>query len=67
MSEPSPTCDFCGAPIRPSDLEKGRAIILMKKTFCKGCLEKAIEKGRRAEKKDKAHDSHPSNVLGAPR
>jgi hypothetical protein len=34
----------------------------MKKTFCKG-----FEKGRKADKKDKAHDSHPSNVLDAPR
>jgi hypothetical protein len=67
MSEASHYCDFCGAQIRASDLEKGRAIILMKKRFCGGCLEKAVEKGRQADKKEKAHDSHPSNVLGASR
>ena len=67
MSAPSHCCDFCGAHIRTSDFEKGRALILMKKNFCKACLEKAVAKGRQADKKDKAHDSSPSNVLGAPR
>jgi hypothetical protein len=44
-------CDLCGARVTPKDLEKGRAIILLKKVWCQKCQVRMLEadKKRRAE------------------
>jgi hypothetical protein len=35
-------CDFCAATIRSSDFENGRAVVLLKKTYCQKCMERAV-------------------------
>jgi len=65
MSRDGCYCDFCGKHISTSDLEKGRAIILMKKKYCKACLADAVRKSK-DKPADKKHDSTPSNLISAP-
>jgi len=47
-------CDFCGERLLPKDLEKGRAVVLLKKKYCPKCLKEALEKGRSAGARDAA-------------
>jgi hypothetical protein len=62
--EQSLDCDFCGAPISQGDLESGRAMILMKKTFFQKCLKKAVQKSKDCPA-DKKRDSSPSSTVSA--
>jgi hypothetical protein len=39
-------CDFCGSDIPRSDFEIGRAVTLMKKTYCCRCMLAAIERSK---------------------
>jgi len=41
MGETS-TCDFCGAGIPKSDFEQGHAVVVLKKTYCRKCLDRAV-------------------------
>ena len=41
MGETS-TCDFCGAGIPKSDFEQGRAVVVLRKTYCRNCLDRAV-------------------------
>lgn len=43
MAHASGGCDFCGKSIPPSDFLSGRAVVLLKRTFCHDCMEKAIQ------------------------
>lgn len=36
------TCDFCAARIPSSDFEKGHAVVVLKKTYCRKCLDRAV-------------------------
>jgi hypothetical protein len=42
-------CDFCGVSIRNSDFEVGRAVILLKKRYCAGCMDAAIQRSKRED------------------
>jgi hypothetical protein len=35
-------CDYCAATIPSSDFENGRAVVLLKKTYCRKCMERAV-------------------------
>lgn len=61
----TPLCPKCGGKLIYDG--KGLSCISCPYTWRKGCLEKAVEKGRRADKNKKSHESHPSNVLDPPR
>lgn len=39
-------CDFCGCPIPPADFKKGKAVVLLRRTYCEACLRKAVERSR---------------------
>lgn len=39
-------CDFCDALIPPTDFEKGEAVTVLKKNFCRSCMTDAIERSR---------------------
>jgi hypothetical protein len=41
------SCDFCKAPIHPSDFEKGKAVTLLKRNYCDKCMALAVQKSRR--------------------
>jgi hypothetical protein len=40
-------CALCRCPIPPSDLEKGIALVIARKEFCRGCVEEITH--RRAQ------------------
>lgn len=44
-------CDFCGKSIPSSDFESGRAVVLLKKTFCRDCMDRAVKSSRPPKKK----------------
>lgn len=43
------SCDFCGGGIPPSEFESGRAVRVLKKTFCARCAAAAIERSKRED------------------
>ena len=51
MDDPRSTipCDFCGADISKMDFEVGRAVTLMKKSYCSPCMLTAIEQSKRED------------------
>jgi hypothetical protein len=42
-------CDFCGSDIPRSDFEIGRAVRLMKNTYCSKCMVAAIERSKQED------------------
>jgi hypothetical protein len=53
-------CDLCGRSLSPRDFEKGRAIILLKKAWCRHCMERMVEKGKNAAKRNSGAHKKPS-------
>ena len=50
------TCDFCAAAISQSEFDKGHAVVLLKKTYCKKCLERAVrQKTKNPNRKSGRH------------
>jgi hypothetical protein len=49
------TCDFCTIQIPSSDFEKGRAMVVLKKTYCKKCLERAVRQKTKNPKHSGRH------------
>ena len=47
MEEESANCQVCGRYIPPADFEKQRAVVLLKKRYCRVCTN-AITKGASA-------------------
>ncbi len=43
MSSRIVPCDSCGSPIRDSDLETGRAVLILGKRYCAGCKSEAMK------------------------
>ena len=43
------SCDFCADAIAPVDFELGRAVTVMKKTYCATCLSTAIARSKRKD------------------
>jgi len=39
-------CDFCRKTIPVSDFEAGRAVVLLKKNYCSGCMIDAIQRSK---------------------
>ena len=35
-------CDYCDISIFASDFDKGRAVVILKRTYCKKYLERAV-------------------------
>lgn len=53
-------CDFCGISISASDLDKGRAVVILKKTYCKKCIERAVRQKTKNPKHSGRHTAdHP--------
>jgi hypothetical protein len=46
MARDPRVCDFCSGPVGEADLETGRAIILLGRTYCPRCIDEEIRKGR---------------------
>lgn len=46
MSHPFGVCHVCGRAVSTADLEKGRAVLLLKRRYCRDCAD-AISAGRR--------------------
>jgi hypothetical protein len=44
-------CDFCGKSIPPSDFQSGRAVVLLKKTFCHDCMDRAVKSSKTPKRK----------------
>ena len=56
----SRTCDFCSAEIPSSDFEAGRAVILLKRVYCRKCMERAVrQKTRHPKDTRKRTRDHP--------
>lgn len=47
MGDPAGDCQVCGRYIPPADFEKRRAVVLLKKRYCRDCTN-AITKGASA-------------------
>ena len=47
-------CSFCATEFPSSDFDKGRAVILFKKTYCKKCMDRAV----RQKTKNPKHSGH---------
>jgi hypothetical protein len=39
-------CDFCQTPVDPADFDSGRAVKVLGRTYCHGCMEKSIKRSR---------------------
>ncbi|HLF94018.1 MAG TPA: hypothetical protein VJB14_11210 [Planctomycetota bacterium] len=39
-------CDFCRKTIPFSDFEAGRAVVLLKKNYCRACMADAIQRSK---------------------
>lgn len=46
MTPSSVSCDFCAVAIEPGAFERGQAVRLLGRCYCKACLDRAIEKSR---------------------
>ncbi len=64
MSEQAYCCDFCGVPVSTADLAGGHGMMLMKKKFCRECLQKAVERSKARPTASK-HNSAPSSTVTA--
>lgn len=64
------SCNICGARVTPQDLDKGRAIILLKKVWCPKCQVKMLEADRlrrAAKEKDRpAPSGHLTTTVHQP-
>jgi len=59
MSVPR-TCDFCSAEIPPSDFDTGRALILLKRIYCRRCMERAVRQRTKDPQDTRKHTrDHP--------
>lgn len=56
-------CHTCRNPIQKADFDEGRAVTLLGRRFCEGCLEAAVKHGR---EKAVADPSRASRVSGSP-
>jgi len=54
-------CNTCGIQILASDFEKGKAVTVLRKNYCKNCMAVAIEKSKPA-KSAQAQDSETPRV-----
>lgn len=54
------TCDFCFAEISQSDFDKGRAVVLLKKLYCRKCMERAVRQKTKNPKDTRVH--RPDNI-----
>ena len=48
-------CNFCGQLIPLLEFEKGRAVVLLKKTYCRKCMERAIRQKTKNPKETGKH------------
>lgn len=48
-------CDFCGAAIQGWEFENGRAVVLLKRTYCPRCIDERIRKKRRTSSSSSSH------------
>jgi len=39
-------CDFCKAPIKPWDFDKGKAVTLLKRNYCERCMSEAVRRSK---------------------
>lgn len=53
-------CDFCGVSISASDFNKRRAVVILKRTYCKECIERAV---RQKTKNPKDSGKHAADNL----
>ena len=68
MAQAPGGCDFCGKSISSSDFDKGRAVILLKKTYCRSCMESAIERSKTRRRQARSPSDAPAPGAGsAPR
>ena len=61
MNGSSVCCDFCAVAIAPTDFERGQAVRLMGRSYCKRCLDHAIEKSRNPDARPDLTTPWPSN------
>ncbi|HEV3026002.1 MAG TPA: hypothetical protein VG457_00430 [Planctomycetota bacterium] len=54
MSE-SRTCDFCSMKLSPSDFDEGRAMVLLKRIYCRTCMERAVRQKTKNPKDTRKH------------
>jgi hypothetical protein len=57
------SCDFCASPIPESDFEKGYAVVVLKKRYCRVCMVEAIEGGKDPEKLPQFMTPRPAPLL----
>ena len=62
MGQEAVFCNFCGRHIPPSDFQKGRAVVLLKRNYCSKCLAEAVRKSKEAPgpKKQESAPSAPA-------
>jgi len=46
MTEQKRHCDFCGCVIRPADFDRGKAVVLLRQTFCGKCIAAVVERSK---------------------
>ncbi|MBV8878938.1 MAG: hypothetical protein JO332_03130 [Planctomycetaceae bacterium] len=52
----SRTCDFCFAKVPKSDFAAGHAVVVLKKVYCRTCLDRAV---RQKTKNPRDSGRHP--------
>lgn len=57
-SEAAGGCDFCGKSIPPSEFKKGRAVVLLKKTYCHACMEATIQRSKTRRRSRQSSNVH---------
>ena len=60
MASPKDHCDICGKSLTARDFEKGRAVILLRKAWCRSCAERTVEKSKEKRPSKPASGSHKS-------
>lgn len=50
-------CHTCRTPLKPEDFATGRAVTLLGRRFCEGCLESAVQQGRERAASDPSNQA----------
>jgi len=60
MAPEKDCCDFCGRKLTPQDFEKGRALLLLRKAWCRTCAERMVERQKDKRRSKPSSGAHRS-------
>ena len=60
MGAGSGRCHYCQKTLTPEDFESGKAVTLLRRSYCEGCVQIAVEKSKHKEPSSQAATPFPS-------